>query len=53
MKDSRCILGFHSYFTNHAPDRSTVYLECRRCGKVKDFPDPNAIAALGPPGGGA
>ena len=38
MKDLRCLLARNKYVTMHSPDGSGSYLECRRCGKVKDVP---------------
>jgi hypothetical protein len=36
MKDLRCLILLHSYAAHHAPDTPGWYMECRRCGHVKD-----------------
>lgn len=41
MKDLRCLLTLHSFVEHHIPDGHGVYLECRRCGKVSDAPEPS------------
>lgn len=47
MKDLRCYVSLHHYVENHSPDGSGVYLECHRCGKVKDVPDGRGWLASG------
>ena len=39
MKDLRCLVMWHQYLEKHSPDGDGAYLECRRCGTVKDRPD--------------
>ncbi len=46
MTDLRCVVSWHKYFVNRSPDGSGTYLECSRCGNVKDVPDGSAAAAF-------
>lgn len=39
MKALRCYVTFHHFVERRSPDGSGVYLECSRCGKMKDIPD--------------
>lgn len=36
MKDLRCLVRWHKYVKHHAPDTNGWYLECSRCGEMKD-----------------
>ncbi|HYO20120.1 MAG TPA: hypothetical protein VES02_15815 [Dermatophilaceae bacterium] len=47
MKDLRCYVSLHQYVEHHSPDGSGVYLECSRCGNVKDVPDGRAGLGFG------
>jgi hypothetical protein len=47
MKDLRCLATFHHYVEQHSPDGSGIYLECARCGKLKDVPDGRAYTGFG------
>lgn len=39
MKALRCYVTLHHFLERRSPDGSSVYLECSRCGKMKDIPD--------------
>lgn len=39
MKDLRCLAMLHRYIKRRTSDGVGSYLECRRCGKIKDAPD--------------
>ena len=47
MKDLRCYVTLHHFVEKHSPDGSGVYLECSRCGTVKDVPDGGAFRGMG------